>query len=463
MSTSFQPAEWDYQFFLNVPSAITPLANLNPQHIRLQGISQGVPQTTPSSWDFTVLDAVTQPVLGVGDHSPEFQVAKAPNFMYTNNGASSFNDSFLDTSYGQFAAYAADVVRYYNTGGFTSSDNVFHTSPAYPNDKITWWGIYNEPSINNFTIHTSTNPALDYTTMYNVVVPAMKAADPSGNQKFVALEMCCGSEDWVPIFASDVTQQVDAVATHYYSSCNQGDTDAQMMATVPGFASSVRTIYSNLQNSGNLLVMSAPVWITENNVNADFSDSTGHSVCIPSHPPFVSDHRGSSAFFAAWRPYVFSQAGKAGTRLLHHWAFDADAQYGEVNWPGNNTFQLQLSYWVDYWLQRYFPSGTSQKLLDSTNSNNAQVEVLPVANPDGSVVIMVSNHAVASATDNNGKGLTADVSIDTSALGGFASASKLVMDSTTSATTGPAATSISPVSPISLTMNGYSVVFITLQ
>jgi len=117
---------------------------------------------------------------------------------------------------------------------------------------------------------------------------------------------------------------------------------------------------------------------------------------------------------------------------------------------------------VDYWLARYFPAGTSQKLLNSTNSNGTQIEVLPVMNTDGSVVIMISNHAVASATDNNGEGLTANVTLDTSGLGAFTSATKLVFDSTTSATTGPTAASISPASPINLTMNGYSSAFVKL-
>src|SRR5271166_2374874 len=46
MSTSFQPAEWDYQFFTLNPQASTVanLNNLGPHHIRLQGISEGVPQ-----------------------------------------------------------------------------------------------------------------------------------------------------------------------------------------------------------------------------------------------------------------------------------------------------------------------------------------------------------------------------------------------------------------------------------
>src|SRR6266566_7633864 len=101
MSTSFQPAEWDYQFFQSSLNAKTTLlGNLQPHHIRLQGISQGVPQTGANTWDFTILDAITQPVLGVGDNSPEFQIAKAPAFMYTNNDAS-YTDTLLDTSYSQ--------------------------------------------------------------------------------------------------------------------------------------------------------------------------------------------------------------------------------------------------------------------------------------------------------------------------------------------------------------------------
>src|SRR5947199_8750876 len=46
MSTSFQPAEWDYQFFTLNPNATSTLGNLQPQDIRLQGISHGAPQAS---------------------------------------------------------------------------------------------------------------------------------------------------------------------------------------------------------------------------------------------------------------------------------------------------------------------------------------------------------------------------------------------------------------------------------
>jgi hypothetical protein len=449
MSTSFQPAEWDYLFFQNFPSATTPLANLQPNHIRLQGISQGIPQgsegTSSQAWDFTILDSIAQPVLGLGDHSPQFQIAKAPAFMYLNNNSSS---SFNDPNFTQFAAYAQNLVRYYNKGGFTPPGGLPLVSPAYPNDTVTYWGIYNEPSINNSL------DATQYTQLYNALVSAMHSVDNS--IKFVALEMCCGSENWVPVFASNVTAQVDVVATHYYSSCNQRDSDAQVFSTVPSFVTSIQSIYGSLAT--NPALANVPVWITENNVNADFNTGNG-SACHPGQT-FVDDTRGSSAFFAAWRPYVFSRVGQAGAKALYHWAFPGDAQFGEYN---DGAGQLRLSYWVDSWLGQMFPGSSGQLVLNSTNSNSAQVEVLPVLNTDGSVVILISNHAVASGADNNGKGLTAKISVDLSALGPFASASELMIDSTTSASTGPAAVAISPASPIAVTINGYGTAILKLQ
>ena len=436
LSTSFQPAEWDNTFFLTSATAKeTLLGNLQPKHVRLQTVSQGIPQTSATTWDFSILDDVTQPVLTVGDHSPEVELGFAPQFMWSTGN--------LDAS--QFAAYSADMVSYYNNvNGFNAPDGK-HVSPS--GLPITWWGILNEPSINNVS-------DTQYVQIYNTVVPAMKAADP--NVKFVALELCCSSEAYATTFAQNVTAQVDAVASHYYSTCNQKDTDTQLFSTVPSFASSVETIYANL--SINPALSSTPVWVTENNVNADFDKGGGISAC--NGTAFVPDKRGSSAFFAAWRPYVFSQLGKAGAKALYHWDFDADVQYGEVDF---NTAQTQLSYWVDYWIARMFPGGSGQQLLQSTNSDTNDIEVLPVVNPDGSVVVMVSNHAVASATDNNGDGLTADIAVDISALGSFTSASEVVIDSSTSAATGPTPQSISSASPLKLSLNGYGVAIVKLM
>jgi hypothetical protein len=454
MSTSFQPAEWDYTVFQDYSGLTTTLGNLQPQHIRLQAVSEGVPQGAADSssiaWNFTILDAVTQPVLGVGDHSPEFQIAKAPPFMY--QGDDSGND-FADTTFEQFAGYAQNLVSYYNKGGFTANGQTY-VSKAYPTDTITWWGIYNEPNINN-----NLTPR-QYVTMYNTLVPAMQKIDPS--IKFAAVELADFSgqvQNWIPPFVSGVTAQVDAMATHFYSTCNQADDDATVFGTIPGFVSDVQLFYS--QMATNPALASVPVWVTENNVNADYDKGGGISAC--NGDTFVLDQRGSSAFFAAWRPYVFSQLGKAGIKALYHWDFAADAQFGEVNVTTSQA-QLQLSYWVDYWLQRMFPLPPGATLLQYTNTDGTELEILPVLNSDGSVTVMVSNHAVnLPNTDNNGPGAPRTISIDVSALGTFTTASLLTIDANTSVTSGPTAASVTPSPQMTVALNGYGVAFLTLK
>ena len=462
MSTSFQPAEWDDTVFQNYPGLTTTLGNLQPQHIRLQGVSEGVPQgagdSSSTAWNFTVLDAITQPVLSVGDHSPEFQIAKAPPFMYSGNDS---GNDFLDLSFQQLAGYAQNLVQYYNTGGFIANGQTY-VSPSYPTDTITWWGIYNEPNINNSLT------AQQYVTMYNTLVPQMQAIDPS--IKFAAVELADFQgqvQNWIPTFVSGVNAQVNALATHFYSTCDQTTDDASVFASVAtstdfNFASDVQLIYSEM--AANPALASVPVWVTENNVNADYDKGGGISACNGN--TFILDQRGSSAFFAAWRPYVFSQLGKAGIKALYHWDFAADAQYGEVNVTTSQA-QTQLSYWVDYWLQRMFPSPQGASLLQYTDTDAAELEILPVQNNlnggDGSVVIMIANHAVNAASDNNGPGAPRTISIDVSALGSFTSGSQLTIDASTSATSGPTATSITPSSPITVLLNGYGVAFLTLK
>ncbi len=107
----------------------------------------------------------------------------------------------------------------------------------------------------------------------------------------------------------------------------------------------------------------------------------------------LSSLPGGLTFFRSWARLV--------VQALYHWDFDADAQFGEINY---NTDALQLSYWVDYWLARMFPHPPGANMLQFTNTDDPEIEVLAVQNPHHSVVVMLANHAVNASTDNNGPG-----------------------------------------------------------
>ena len=463
MSTSFQLASWADQFFVSFPSATTPLGTLQPHHIRLQVLERDIAETSAGVWDFTYVDGMVNPVMSVTDHTPEYQIAKAPAHMYDASG------NLLDPTFNAFAAYAADLVRYYNTPGGITDATSCNKSPCVstpPNGvgHVVYWGIYNEPNINDeFSDNGEANSpgAQDYVNMYNVVVPQMQAVDSS--IKFVAVELAdFSSEDsnYIPTFVQNVTQQVDVLATHFYATCNQADTDQTLFDAITQFVPHIQYLYSQLQTKPALA--GVPVWMTENNVNADYDKGGGISAC--NGTPFVVDQRGSSAFFAAWRPTVFSMLGKVGLQALYHWDFAADAQYGEIN-ASNMAFQL--GYWVDYWLGQYFPSNpdvtpTGANILQLGVSENSSVEILAVKNGDGSVVVMIADHAVQTSTDNNGPGDPRVVGIDLSALGTFSSASLLTMDKNTSVANGPTAAPVSPAAQMTIQLGGYGVAFLKL-
>jgi hypothetical protein len=204
-----------------------------------------------------------------------------------------------------------------------------------------------------------------------------------------------------------------------------------------------------------------PVWVTETNINADFADANGKRACNPTQT-FVTDRRGTSAFFAAWRPYVFSQLGKVGNQALYHWAYNSDQQYGEVDLSGNTY----LSYWVDKALASIYPStgaAPGPAILQMLATESTSVETLATKNADGSIAVMVIDHAVASAADNNGTGAARTVIVDVSGLGTFSSASMVTIDATTSLTNGPSPVSVTPAARMAVNLGGYGVAFLTLK
>jgi hypothetical protein len=324
-------------------------------------------------------------------------------------------------------------------------------------------GIFNEFNLNGLT-------AAQYVQLYNTVVPAMLAVDPA--IKFSAMELSdfgLGTGDAgdpmqnLPIFvtpsnAGGVNAQVDSVSSHFYGSCNQQDTDATVFNAVPEFAASVRYIYQELKTRPDLATV--PVWVTENNVNADFAATNGTSTCNPSQQ-FVMDKRGTSAFFAAWRPYVFSQLGKAGNQALYHWSYNSDQQYGEVDGSGNPY----LSYWVDKWLEflyRSTPASPGPQILTINATDNSSIETLATQKSDGAVVVTIVNRAVHSSSDDNGNGDPRTVVVDLSGLSGFAAASLLTIDASTNTTSGPAGMGVPPASRMTVTLPGYGVAFLML-
>jgi hypothetical protein len=255
-----------------------------------------------------------------------------------------------------------------------------------------------------------------------------------------------------------VNAQVDAATLHLYSSTHQTDSDATIFATIPRYTADIGYFYQQLRSRPDLA--SVPVWVTESGVQADYQVG---GISITTGLPFVLDLRGSDAFNAAWQPYLFSQIGKAGCQRLLHWSFSDDMQFGLINETNNFKY---LSYWVENALLEKFPwdgATAGPDILDLNATETSTVETLATRNSDGSVVVMMANHAVHAPSDNNGDGDPRTVIVDVSALGTFATATQLTIDGNTDTVNGPAEVAITPAARITVSLGGYGVTFVTLH
>ena len=283
-----------------------------------------------SDWDFTNLDANLLPALAVGDHSPQFVIVEAPPFLNSpSKDASGVQFIFNDANLQAFAQYCANLVRYYNTGGFDWGGQHFQSASG---QHIVWWQIYNEYNINGLL-------PTQYVQIYNTIVPAMKAVDPTIKVSALALAdfdyLDTDPRNNLPWFVASpesggVNAEVDAATLHMYPANYQGVGDAQVFATTAGFIADVGYYYQELRSRPDLA--NVPVWVTESGVDSDYQNN---GISTTTGQPFVLDLRGSDAFDAAWQPYLFSQIGKAGCQRLLHWSFSDDMQFGLINETNN--------------------------------------------------------------------------------------------------------------------------------
>jgi hypothetical protein len=455
----FEPDNWRHYF---LPLYWDALKVMGTEVMSIHTVDY-IPMRTntgqASDWDFTSLDANLAPEFAVGDRNPVFVIVQPPPFLTTPVAGSGAGVEFVfnDANLRIFAQYCANLVRYYNTGGFDWGGQHFQ-APA--GTHVTWWEIFNEYNINGIS-------PTQYVQLYNTVVPAMQAVDPT--IKFAALALADSDfqlgdpRNNLPYFVASpasggVNAPVDAATLHIYAASYQAITDTQVFSNTTRLITDVAYYYQELKSRPDLAKV--PVWITESGVDSDYQNN---GISQATGKPFVLDPRGANAFNAAWQPYLFSQLGKAGCRRMLHWSFSDDAQYGLINENNNHPY---LSYWVEKTLIGKFPwDGVTPgpDILDLNATETSSVEILATRNGDGSVVVMMADHAVHAPNDDNGTGDPRTVVVDTTSLGTFASATQLTIDANTDTTNGPAEAPIAPAARMTVTLGGYGVTFVTLH
>jgi hypothetical protein len=470
MSTSLQPASWQYQFFQLQPDAGAYLQQLSPYHLHIQALDLAFPlqqeTNSPSDWDASELDMM---IPSIRQFAPGamFQVMLPPFIT-----ALTQSDQVIQSAADTYADYCAYLVQYFNQGGveYPKGSGNWIANPNHL-QPILWWSILDN-------IDKAGLQGVEYAQIYDEAVAHMVAANgDAGTLHFSSFEYS-DPQDNLTNFTSDlggflhnVSAQPDVVAFHLFAAGSASATDSEVFGAVPNMTAAVTAAVAEVADAGS----PAQVWVTQNNVNSAAPDGT---------PSFPVDGRGTSTFFAAYRPYVFSQFGKAGNRALFHWDFtagnidggpnpDMDPQNAELDYVSGKPF---VGYWVDYWLERMFPVGDAEPPLQilkvetpgpngdvPLDSAANQIEALAVENmQDNSVVVMLVDFVATN--DGGSSGEPRSFLVNITALGSFASGMVLTIDGSTSVdSSGPMTKAdLSNLAAVPIALQGYGVAFLKL-
>jgi hypothetical protein len=320
--------------------------------------------------------------------------------------------------------------------------------------------------------------AHEYRKMWDVVVPAMKAVDPSikvvgptiagptslAQSDVITTAVTSGpgdrsylsSADFVPVLMSNPTNPPDIVSVHGYGgSGGSSDSDAVML-TGAGLGLGIDGLLSRYQTGVQPYVGSTPVWQTEANDQAAWFNTT--------------DFRGQTQFDSAWLGSFFA---RTCTTMP---AVRAGFQY---EWLNGGTWSLigssappstcpaqpactmiasgrpLLPYWTLYDLNRLIPPGS--KLL-SVSDIPTGLDIIAVATPPAytKIEVLVINRLVG-ATPGLGTPTTVGI-----ALGSATSKAtqEWLVDQNTDLVKGPSAQQLGAVSNVTLNLNGYAVAIV---
>ncbi len=580
------------------PSGISPLqrlANLNPPNMRIHAGTDGGATAlalpfnagytssdglSVMAWDFNHLNSLIQNTVGRISAPAMVDVRYAPDNMFSGSGPMGGNGNsygvLLDQTYSAFAAYMANLVKYYNTNA--ASPPVPGMTP-WPRPAgvgpIRYWEIWNEPDFSSenprvppslpappqvalsgiivgggtlipgtsytyqVTALTSTNqeslpsspvsltlpsgsnaikvtwspsanlsrvaaayrvygraagstqpmvvvgkdspggltftdnggivpanggpPAtdnslggpvfspLEYKALWDQVVPAMKAVDPTiqvvgpvatnpislGPQSVIPTALTTSPADNSYLDLRDYVQVLmtsgnapDVVSYHGYGGFQgAADTDSALMSRIDGIVADIRS--NVLPYVGN-----TPVWHTEANVNAG-NDTT---------------NRPALSFGAAWDAELYARLAPLGIGVIHQFTYANSPTFGLITetgspLPGAVAGNPYLPYWVDYWIDHLFLPGA--KILSASNVPTG-MDVLAVADPPdfSKVKVLVVNRQVPAT----------NTAVPVVLAGATSSAARLrVIDSTTDLVNGPFVTALGAVQTVNLQLNGYSV------
>lgn len=375
-------------------AALGALQAWNPPMVRLHmgfiGSNPPLPEAKQGVWNFGNLDALISTLRA---HKITFflNVRHAPPWMYDSVG------QLEDSEFPAFSTYMARLVGWYNKGGFTDDQGVYHASGHY--GWVHAWEIWNEPKsgaeIPGPVPDRTATPwmaAYRFAALYDMTSTAMRKVDPT----IITGGPALGSwpdNDYLREFVANETAPLDFFSFHFYAARSRLETDAYDLGEVTGDRFLNRLIVNRQMLNELRPGQHIPFWIDELGFNENSLD--------------IVDPRGSSPVGYAFIADSFATAEANGVALLGQFALLGNAQLGLVD---IKTLQTYRPYWLYRVLATQFPPGSTLWPVQVDRSD--QLVGVASTSPDAKTLnLLVGNIQVANTNDVNGKGVPKEVRV----------------------------------------------------
>jgi hypothetical protein len=373
--------------YSGAPTVLRQLAQWQPPLVRLHFGFHGItslPESRIGQWDFTRPDtAITN--MRAQHTTFILNVRSAPPFMFNSFG------KLRDSSFHEYAVYLARLVGWYNKGGFTDDNGVYHRSSH--SEWIHTWEIWNEPSSSGelpVPVPDKTAQFLDpvsFARLFNTVVAAMRAVDPTiivGGPAINGHTPTAWS-NYIGPFVQNLTQPLAFISFHMYPTGVITDTDLNVLNTLnsrlPAAIANLGPIAGSANHGHGV-----PIWLDE----AGWSESSR----LPVDP---RDNSRISYAFIANSFYI-----AVNSRLGQYDQFPLlDISPGGL--MDLNTATVHNSFYLYELIGHTLPSGSTLLPLKYSNSG---LKIVAALSPDHRTIhVLLGNTTAAHPWDNNGYGV----------------------------------------------------------
>jgi len=316
--------------------------------------------------------------------------------------------------------------------------------------------------------------ANEYTRMWNVVAPAMKAADPTVklvgptisnpislanvdvNTHVVTSDpgdtSYRNTADYIPTLMAGASPRPDVISFHGYGGFRGSqDTDA-------GYFQGVDQAISDFQGTDATAVGSTPAWLSETNLEAGWLDATDYREMTQLGSAWIGHS------FAAWcsRAPQLSELFQFEAQQGNTWTLIAGQDAPGTCYPQPSCLNVKagepnLEYWALQWINRLFPPGSR---VAQVTGVPAGVDVLAVQQPgSASLSVLVVNRRTGASP-----GLGAPAALTLHPAGMTPTDAKvLVIDGDTDLAQGPVVADLGSQGAVSLSLPGYAVAIVTFS